>query len=183
MRGFQQDECLNGKAFRAACNSQKLCQVHKFPTNLHGTKDPVLLPILLAGASPLLTVDRRIVDDNIQYIPNTHPGIIIIKTVNTKKSLTTSIASSIVQKFKAIYPAWHDTDWSGKCLEVDEINSALSVVRTSSIVLVESVPLAHPDFTSLFVNAVRAAHELVSPSPKPKEIESAAEANPDPQET
>ena len=161
MRGFQLDENFNSKSLRSRCNSGGHCHVHRFPPNLSGTKDPELLPIMLARESPLVTLDRRMIENHLQFIPEPNSGIIVVKTINTKQTITNSIASTIVDKFKTLYPDWHSTDWSGKCLELDLVCSTVSVLRPSNIIPVGVVQVSQTDFSARLYENIRKADELI----------------------
>jgi hypothetical protein len=168
MKAFQLDECFNGRSFAAGCNSNGLCRVLRMPKSLLGTKDPKLLPTIMTRGAPLLTVDRCMVEEHIDHIPTPHAGFIVVKTADTTRPLKQDKAIAIIEKFKALYPEWNTTDWSDKCLEIDENVSALSVVKTSAITPIVALRLDNPDFLTEMFKNIQAADEMLGKHPQSK---------------
>lgn len=126
MTAFVFDECFNDKRVIANCNAQGLCTARRYPKTMLGQKDPQMLPNILAGSEPLVTIDYDILDDHCSSVPATNPGVIIVKFVIIKKLMTTSDAARLLSDFKARYPNWSKRDWAGLCLEITEEGAAVS---------------------------------------------------------
>jgi hypothetical protein len=75
---FQFDECFSDQEVIDHCNDEGKSVAQALPLYLIGTKDPILLPLLLPLGNPIVTIDRRLPTEHIAHIPMTHPGIVVL---------------------------------------------------------------------------------------------------------
>jgi hypothetical protein len=120
VRQFQLDECINSRDLAAMCNAAGGCIVHRYPNEMISKKDYEMLPIILSRTATLLTIDRKIVEENSDYIPDINSGIVVVKTTSTTTPLTTKIAAQIIETLKSRLPGWNSADLSNAYIEIDE---------------------------------------------------------------
>ena len=166
MNRFQFDECFDDSDVRKRCNLSGLCQARRYPKGLKGTKDHMMLPMILALGATLVSTDYSLVDENLSSIPFPHPGIIVIRSVDTRRTITTGIAARILDKFKSLYSHWNTADWSGKFLEIDEVQVVLSLVGFASIYPVGRLNWEQGPFPETF-NRLMVVAELAKSRFKP----------------
>lgn len=160
MNRFQLDECCNSRSLREKCNSAGHCEVRRYPRQLIGQKDPEMLPVLLAKEAPLVTTDRRIVDDHIQHIPFPHSGVILAKSQDTTRTMTVSSAEGLIERFKLSYPNWHSVDWSCQFLEIDETTAELHVIANGVLTTVGTSKFSDASFSANFSGLLEAARDI-----------------------
>jgi hypothetical protein len=143
-RNFQFDESIDDKNLAAKCTAGGECVVLRYPPHRKGQKDREMLPKLLEPSFPLVTLDRRIVDDNVESITNNNGGIIVVKLERPVKTITISIADKIIKGFKHRFKSWSNTDWSRIYLELTETDIYISPL-TENPDITKGTPLRYDD--------------------------------------
>jgi hypothetical protein len=108
------------------CNAGGESIVHRYPRELRGRKDHEMMPVILTGDRTLLTTDRKMVEDHTDCIPDSNPGVVLVKTINSKRPLTSATVSRIIDNFKSRFPSWASTDLRNTYLEMDETGVYIS---------------------------------------------------------
>lgn len=126
MNRYVFDECLDSKRLIASCNEEGKCIADRYPPHMKGTKDPLMLPVILAGEAPLVTTDHTIVEEHWSHIPSENPGIVIIRLRRPSRKMTDKLAGKLLSDFKRAFPDWETQVWSGLCLEITEADVILS---------------------------------------------------------
>jgi hypothetical protein len=125
MTTFQLDECLNSKKLALGCAQEGLCKVFRFPSEMKGLKDPEMLNSLLPKGNPLITTDFALLNEHLNAIPDSHPGIILIaNSKSVPETLTIKKVQAILKKFKTQFSQWHQVSWQNSivCITQDSIN-------------------------------------------------------------
>jgi hypothetical protein len=156
MTTFQFDECINDARLVERCNSEGLCKVLRFPSKLRGKKDFEILPELLTREFPLVTRDFRILDENKEFVPEIHPGVIVLRSKRASDTFTTKKAAQNLSKFKSRFASWSEADWKGLFLEIDEEGVYIfnSIERSEASGL--TVNFSDGEFTDKFRQALTA---------------------------
>jgi len=129
---FQLDESINDGDLASQCNDEGQCTVRRYPERLKGTKDPVMLPMILGTDMPLLTTDFSIVERNIKSIPTNSSGVIVVRPQTPTPDFTSDDAAQIIRSFKERFPDWARTNWAGLYVEINE--GEIFVARLESFV-------------------------------------------------
>ena len=128
MTSFVFDECFNDKRVIAVCNSQGLCQANRYPKTLIGKKDYDMLPVVLSGSDPLVTIDYDMLDEHAAFVPAKNAGVIIVRYVVIKKLMKTKDAAVMLSNFKSKFKDWDKQNWQGIRLEITEEGVIISRV-------------------------------------------------------
>ncbi len=118
MTTFQLDQCLDSKRFARDCTTEGRCRILRLPRSLHDVNDPVLLQTLMAAPNPLLTFDRALPRDHTAFIPDRHPGLLVISNFPAPQTLTIRIAQQLLQRFKSAFPDWDQVSWNNSVVEI-----------------------------------------------------------------
>lgn len=131
MKTFQLDECLNDPKFARECEESSGAEntspivVRRLPNRLKRQEDDVVLRELLLQDGTLLTKDRAMPRRWTQHIPDNHPGIVIIATVQPA-TITIKIVKKILGSFKQRFPRWSELSFQNAILEITEIGIEIS---------------------------------------------------------
>jgi hypothetical protein len=159
---FQLDQNNNWKKLTADCNDAGLCTVLRLPRRLHDTDDEILLPDLLARDATVFTTDRRIIDEHPACVPPNNPGLIIIRTTSAR-TLTQTIATRIIHRFKERFPDWAQADWSRVYVELTEENIYVSKLTNGDTSGGQEIPLDDETFAVKLTAAIAALRAALPP--------------------
>lgn len=120
MIGYQMDECLNSKRLVQACLEEGLVNVRRCPRRLKQHDDPEVLRNVLPSEWSLVTTDRAIHVEHGRFFPSEHSGILIVATSDSSRTLTIKNVVSILQRFKAAFPDWHEVSLRNSVVEITE---------------------------------------------------------------
>ena len=118
---FQLDQCVDSKRFARDCTSEGLCQTLRLSSSLRNAEDPELLSSLMAGTHPLVTFDRALPHDHTAYIPDLHPGILVVSNFPAPQTMTIRIAQQTLGRFKTAFPIWHQAGWNNSVVETTSL--------------------------------------------------------------
>ena len=118
MTTFQLDQCLDSKRFARDCADEGRCRTLRLPPSLRNAEDPELLTALMTGFNPLVTFDRELPHEHAQFIPASHPGIVIVSNDPSPQTMTVRIAQRVLARFKAALPDWHESIWKNSVVEI-----------------------------------------------------------------
>ncbi len=129
---FQLDECINSKKLAQDCEKEGKARVRRFPSNLRGAKDPVVVRHLLladGATGPLVTFDRTLADEQSQSLNRHHGGLVVVeKAIDTHRTMTSNTARQIIEKFKEKFPMWHEVPWGNSIVRITETHVSVSRV-------------------------------------------------------
>jgi hypothetical protein len=164
MKPFQLDQCANDRRLAGRCNAGGQCSVRRWPSELEGVEDHLWLPDMLTRDAPVLTWDFTIVFDgpNRQAIPTQNTGLIIIKPDRPTPGFGSKLAAPIIEKFKAAFPEWHETDWSNVYVEITETSVYVSNFLSESLSDGEMARLNDERFVEKLKAAIAKAKESVA---------------------
>jgi hypothetical protein len=80
--------------------------------------DPVLLQTLMAAPNPLLTFDRALPRDHTAFIPDCHPGLLVLSNFPSPQTLTIRLAQQLLKRFKSEFPDWDHVSWKNSVIEI-----------------------------------------------------------------
>lgn len=121
LRCVQLDEDIDAPHLVKACEAEGYVRAFRFPKNLrnNAVKDPEVLQALLPKGNLFLTIDDSLLDDHSQFIPDEHPGILIVaQNDETVGTITTHIAQKIIRQFKDDYSEWHKRPWDNSVVRI-----------------------------------------------------------------
>jgi hypothetical protein len=118
MTTFQLDQCLDSKRFARDCAAEGRCRTLRLPRSLHDVEDPVLLQTLMAAPNPLVIFDRALPHDYSAFLPDRHPGLLVIRNYPAPQTMTVRIAQQVLQRFKTAFPEWDQVSWSASVAEI-----------------------------------------------------------------
>ncbi len=89
MSTFQLDQCISSHAIVEACRQEGHGDAIMLPNNLRNTKDPQLVPIVMAGTSVFVTKDWNLPTECASLIPsNSRRGLNSLKTRRLRKQFS-----------------------------------------------------------------------------------------------
>ena len=151
MTTFQLDQCLDSKRFAHDCAAEGLCHTLRLPPALRNAADPVLLAALMTGSHPQVTFDRALPEEHSQFIPESHPGILIVCNYPAPQTMTVRIAQRLLTRFKRAVPNWHEVVWRNSIVELTSVGVEVWHVADKQLVHDGYYSLDTPDWpTSLF---------------------------------
>jgi hypothetical protein len=121
MTTFQLDQCLNSKRFATDCAAEGKCGTTRLPRSLHDVQDPELLQALMATPNPLVTFDRALPRDHTPFVPDRHPGLLVVSNFPAPQTMTIRIAQQVLRSFKAALPDWDQLVWRNSVVEITSI--------------------------------------------------------------
>jgi hypothetical protein len=121
MTTFQLDQCLDSKRFVRDCAAEGRCETVRLPRSLHDAVDPELLQKLMATPNPLVTFDRPLPRDHTAFIPERHPGLLVISNFPAPQTMTIRIAQRVLKRFKAEFSDWDQMSWSNSVVEITSL--------------------------------------------------------------
>jgi hypothetical protein len=135
MKTFQLDQNLDSRKVVQACNDEGHAGARRLPPRLRDTEDPDLLAVLMAEPAPLVTLDRRLPRDHSAHIPDANPGIVVVTNYPRKyPTMTSVIATRILGKLKASFPAWSEAPLNNSLVEITAEGVEVCHVLRGSIV-------------------------------------------------
>ena len=160
MTTFQLDQCLDSKRFAHDCVAEGLCRTLRLPSSLRNAADPDLLAALMTGSHPLVTFDRALPEEHSQFIPESHPGILIVSNSPAPQTMTVCIAQRVLSRFKIAVPNWHEAVWQNSIVELTSVSVEVWHVADKQLVHDGYYAFDTPDwptllFTVLTQNAQR----------------------------
>ena len=115
---FQFDQCLNDKKLRTIARIRAVRRL-ALPQETDRRVDPVVLNDLLAKPNPLVTFDLRMAKDRTTDVPERNPGLVAISNGRqNSRTMTTPIARKILQKFKGLFPQWHQSPLNNSIIKI-----------------------------------------------------------------
>jgi hypothetical protein len=119
MTTFQLDQNISDARVVAACRADGHGDALALPPELRDVLDPELLAVVLAGSSPLMTLDRHLPPDHSAHIPDLNPGIIVVTNYPDRwRTMTSRLALRVLAKLKACFPDWHQCRLNNSILEI-----------------------------------------------------------------
>lgn len=107
-RVFQLDQNMDAPHLVEACEQEGIVQAYRYPERLRGEPDRVMLAELLPKGNTIVTADAALPQAHADSIPDSHPGIVIVKDDDEEvKTMTTHRAQSILADFKEDVANWH----------------------------------------------------------------------------
>ena len=76
---------------------------------------------LMTGSHPLVTFDRALPEEHSQFIPESHPGILIVSNYPAPQTMTVRIAQRVLSRFKIALPNWHKAVWQNSIVELTSV--------------------------------------------------------------
>ena len=134
MTTFQLDQCLDSKRFAQECAADGVCGTLRLPPSLRNAADPELLTALMASSHPLVTFDRSLPHEHTRFIPESHPGILIVSNFPAPQTMTIRIAQRVLSRFKREAPNWHEAVWRNSIVELTSLGVELSHVADNRLV-------------------------------------------------
>ena len=131
MNIIQLDEECDAKHLAEACADEGKVQAWRFPRNLKGAPDSEVFDVLLPKQNPILTLDQGFARDHSKYIPELHPGILVLGyDDNSVRNMSTHAAQNMLARLKTEIPGWDDLDMSNSIVTVKE--STIEISRCES---------------------------------------------------
>jgi hypothetical protein len=146
MIAYQMDQCANWRSLADACYAQGQSEVHRLPKRLADAEDPDVLSAAMSSGRTLLTVDRTIHYDHLAYIPNEHPGILILASSLPQRTMTEKIGTRILARFKASFPDWDCVSLRNFVVELSDVGLRIWSVRDGSLSAEGYVPFDETDW-------------------------------------
>lgn len=134
MTTFQLDQCLDSKRLVRDCAAEGRCLTLRLPRPLHDVEDPELLQTLMAAPNPLATFDRALPRDHTAFIPDRHPGLLVISNFPAPQTLTVRIAQQVIKRFKAAFPDWDQVSWSNSVVEITTLGVEVWHVQQAHLI-------------------------------------------------
>ena len=147
MRAFQLDECANSKRLRRQCKKDGVVDVHSFPKRIRNKsiKDPEVLRWLADLDTPLITTDGGLTTEHVSDVPDSHPGIVILRSA-ARPTLTLRDIQALLREFKNRLTRWHEIDISGSIVEIWKANEFdVRVTRIKSGQVVSETVMRYQD--------------------------------------
>src|SRR5947199_5149814 len=109
MTTFQLDQNIDDAKVVDACKAEGHGAANRLPVALRDAEDPQLLAVIMAGNSPLVTLDRKLAWEHSAHIPDEHPGIVVVTNYPKKfPTMTSRIALRLLAALKKRFPTWHE---------------------------------------------------------------------------
>lgn len=154
MTTFQLDQCFDCKRFARDCANEGLCHTLRMPTSLRNAPDPDMLSVVMARAHPLVTFDRELPDEHTPFIPDSHPGILIVTNAPSPQTMTVAVAQRVLSRFKRAVPNWHDLVWANSIVELSAIGAEVWHLSKRQLIHDGYFSLDLPDWSSLFLSVL-----------------------------
>lgn len=131
MTTFQLDENSNSKRLWKSCHAEGKCNIRRFPNGLRGLKDPEVLTELFPHGIPLVTFDRALPYQHGSFIPDEHPGIIVICTdEDSLETMTVALAMRILRTFKSKCEQWDKLTWTNSICEIANRYACVMTIKS-----------------------------------------------------
>jgi len=165
---FQFDQCLNDKKLARDCTNQGLCVAWRFPKKLINELDPVVLNDLLAKPNPLVTFDLGMAEVHTTDIPERNPGLVAISNGRQNpRTMTTPIARKILQKFKGLFPQWHQSLLNNSIVEISPESVEVWHVEAGRLVRDGYLLFADADWSARLLDTLQQNAQRGSALPGP----------------
>ncbi len=140
MADIQLDQNINGKRFARRCNDRGLVPCHRLPIDLVDAGDDEVIEHCVATGRLLVTLDRRLPEQNVQRLSRPFAGVLILAADdNSAQQMNEQTAKRVLDRFKDDFPRWHDVPWRNSIIyfqpsliEVNHVEGH-AVVRTGLI--------------------------------------------------
>lgn len=119
MRKVQLDQNANERQLAESCNEQGQVECRRFPKQLQGESDAVVVQRCCEDDCLLLSFDRTVATAARQDLRGEFPGITILsKDDHELGTMTTKHARQMLAQFKADFPHWHTVNWRNSVVEI-----------------------------------------------------------------
>lgn len=135
---FQLDECINNPGLAQDCNDLGLCHCERFPGECRSLVDSEMLAALLPSGNPIVTTDYCLLEQHCHWIPDIHPGIIVLSV--SPLPLTMARIRQLLYDFKREYPKWNSAPWQNSVVELHR--ERVSVARVLGGAIKENIELS-----------------------------------------
>lgn len=107
MSAFVFDDCIFSKKLKAECDRQGLVNTQRLQDDLRAEGDQRILPTVVGQGSVLVTEDRKIAEENAECLSRGHPGLVVVASEDSTRTLTDELVRAILRKLKTVFPNWH----------------------------------------------------------------------------
>ena len=155
MKTFQLDENISDKELAKSCNEQGLARAKLQRQKDKGRKDTDWVPVVLARGDTLVTADRSVIEDCKGYVPEKHPGIVILE--NDESILHTfrsRDAKKILAIIKSVMPNWHN-DWCNSVVRLSQQRVIVGHIEEGQFVSDGYLSLLDPDWRDQFERIIQ----------------------------
>jgi hypothetical protein len=166
MSTFQLDQNIDDRRVVEACSAEGHGEALRLPSALRDLEDPALLAVVMAGNSPLVTLDRCLPRDHSPHIPDANPGIVVVTNYPRRhQTMTSTLALRILAALKGRIPSWHEAPLNNSVLEVTAEGVGVSHVQRGIFVFDGYYEYSDPGWlgnlqAALQVNALRGPRGL-----------------------
>jgi len=120
MSAFIFDDCIFSKDLKVECDRQGLVSTQRLEDDLRGKEDCIVLPAIVNRGSVLVTEDRRMAEENAEFLSNDHPGLLVVASEESTKTLTGRLVRAILNRLKSVLPNWHSVTMRNSIVEVTQ---------------------------------------------------------------
>ena len=133
---IQLDECANSKKLQRRCREEGKSTVLRFPRELRNWsfKDPDMLKWFSKRGAPLLTTDGVLPTKHADDIPDSHSGIIVVRS-EARHTLRQRDIDSVLSKFKGRVAGWEHLAVDDLIVELWESRVCLSRISKGEKVM------------------------------------------------
>ncbi len=118
MRIVQLDQEINARHMVDACEREGKVKAYRLPASLKDEGDDVVLATLLPKGNPILSGDWDFAHDWPAFIPDLHPGIVIVGQDDDDPYFDTHVGQKIVADFKREFPTWNTASWENSIVQI-----------------------------------------------------------------
>jgi hypothetical protein len=157
------DQNFTDKRFIEDCNRGGLSEVEKFPWNMRGWADELVLREFMAEDRVVLTNDAGFAADHPYSIPDLNPGIIIVRySDDNPRTCTMMGLRRIIQAFKTDFPQWSTASYNNSVLQITEKEVFVSHVSACAMVIDDYIEFSKSGWQTILesrlkTNAARGA--------------------------
>ena len=156
------------RSSRAIARIRGCASPGEFPKKLINELDPVVLNDLLAKPNPLVTFDLGMAEDHTTDIPERNPGLVAISNGRQNpRTMTTAIARKILQKFKGLFPQWHQSLLNNSIVEISPESVEVWHVEAGRLVRDGYVLFADADWSARLLDMLQQNAQRGSALPGP----------------
>ena len=121
MSTFQFDQCFNDQKIIRKCQEEGVAGALRFPARMCDLEDPQVLDRFMQLPNPLVTLDRRLPEDHAAFIPDNHPGIVVVSNApGIPQTITTNQGGKILAQFKARLSSWFQISFQNSVIEITQ---------------------------------------------------------------
>ena len=118
MKIVQLDQEIDARHLVRACENEGKVTAYRLPTELKNKEDPDVLGALIPKGNPILSADWDFAHDWPAFIPNLHPGILIVGQDDDDPYFDTHVGQRIVFDFKQSFPLWNVLAWDNSIVHI-----------------------------------------------------------------